>query len=113
MIDPVFIGVSDFARSLAFYDTVLVELGCKRGMDIDVDGKKAAGYNPDARPMFWIDRLAGCMNAIAPSSSFHLAFTAKTRSAIDAFYTKNIASEVRNNGKPGLDLPPAAAFIAY
>jgi hypothetical protein len=105
--------VSDFVRCLAFYDTVLVELGCKRGMDIDVDGKKAAGYSPDARPMFWICDLEGCMNAIAPSSGFHLAFSATTRSTIDAVYTKALASGARNNGKPGLGLPPAAAFIAY
>ena len=105
--------MSDFVRCLAFYDTVLVELGCKRGMDIDVDGKQAAGYSPDARPMFWIDRLAGCMNAIAPSSGFHLAFSEKTRITVDAFYTKSRASGARNNGKPGLGFPPAAAFIAY
>lgn len=102
MIDHLSIGVSDLVRSLAFYDIVLAELGFKRCMNVEVDGKKAVGYGYDRRPIFWIGHQNGDMTAIAPSSGFHIAFQATSRVAVDAFYRAAMAAGATDNGKPGL-----------
>ncbi|WP_437815358.1 VOC family protein [Sorangium sp. So ce1078] len=51
------IGVSDVARSAAFYDAVLGALGYRRVMQLPDDtGADAVGYGADY-PAFWIDRF--------------------------------------------------------
>lgn len=104
MIDHLSIGVSDFALSLAFYDTVLAELGFKRCMDIEFDGIKAAGYGSDSdtEPLFWIGQKNELTTAITPSAGFHIAFQATTQSGVDAFYREAMAAGATDNGKPGL-----------
>jgi len=100
MIDHVSIGVSDFQRSLAFYDAVLTPLGYDRCFAVD-GVKQWAAYGPDKRPLFWLARREE-MKSIVPSEGFHLAFQAKSRGDVDAFYAAAIASGARDNGSPGL-----------
>ncbi|MCL1467785.1 VOC family protein [Argonema galeatum] len=102
MIDHLSIGVSDFARSLAFYDTVLAELGFKRCMAMNLATKKVAAYGPSDQPIFWIGRQEQLTTAITPSAGFHIAFQATTRTAVDAFYRVAMADGATDNGKPGL-----------
>ena len=93
MLDHISLGVSDFARSRAFYDRALAPLGLKVLMG---DEATYGGYG-DSRPFFWIGRLEG-----EPSARAHVAFTAPNRATVDAFYGAAIAAGGRDNGGPGL-----------
>ena len=56
LIDHITFGVTDFARSTAFYDRAFLPLGVKRLFDVPLehsDGVHVTGYG-DERPWFWI-----------------------------------------------------------
>lgn len=91
MIDHLGIAVRDVGASKAFYSTVLGQLGYAVVMEFE----GAVGIGPPGRPQFWV--AAG--PATAP---MHLAFEAKTRDAVDAFYKAAIAAGAKDNGAPGL-----------
>jgi catechol 2,3-dioxygenase-like lactoylglutathione lyase family enzyme len=95
MLDHVSIGVSDFARSKAFYEQALKPLGITVVMG---DGRASAGFG-DTRPFFWIGQADG-----AVSERVHVAFTAASRAAVDAFYAAALAAGGLDNGPPGLRL---------
>lgn len=101
MIDHISIGVSNFQRSLAFYDSIMPTLGFKRFFAMD-NVKQIAAYGSD-KPVFWLGRRnEEAFNSIVSPPGFHLAFPAANRSAVDAFYAAAIASGGTDNGKPGL-----------
>jgi len=93
MLDHVSLGVSDFARSKAFYDRALSPLGLKVVMG---DDRTHSGFGDD-RPFFWIGRPDG-----SASQRVHVAFTAKDRATVDAFHAAALAAGGRDNGRPGL-----------
>lgn len=93
MLDHVTIGVSDFARACQFYDAALAPLGVTR---LYGDGAHFAGYGEAPRAWFWI----GIRDAV--TSGAHIAFAAKTRAAVDAFYRAALAAGGRDNGAPGI-----------
>jgi catechol 2,3-dioxygenase-like lactoylglutathione lyase family enzyme len=98
MLDHIGFPVSDFARSVAFYDAALAPLGARRLMEVtaEMTGDAAhAGYGVQ-KPDFWIgtgDALKGRL---------HVAFTAENRAAVDAFYAAAMAAGAADNGPPGL-----------
>ena len=98
MLDHITFGVTDFARSVAFYDTTLAPLGMRRLFDVPKDGPDDAdvtGYGAD-RPFFWIaehDPTHG---------KLHIALSAKSRAEVDAFHAAGLAAGGRDNGAPGL-----------
>ncbi|XXR60006.1 VOC family protein [Sorangium sp. So ce385] len=106
------IGVSDVARSAAFYDAVLGALGYRRVMQLPEDtGADAVGYGVD-HPAFWIDRFH------PHSTRNHTAFAARSRAEVDAFHAAALRSGGTDNGPPGLrdtaeGYPPGyyAAFV--
>jgi catechol 2,3-dioxygenase-like lactoylglutathione lyase family enzyme len=111
MIDHTGIGVSDVARSAAFYDAVLAALGLRRVIELpEKGGSDAVGYGVDY-PVFWIDRFH------AHSVKQHTAFVARSRAAVDAFYAAGLKAGGTDNGAPGLrehkGYPPGyyAAFV--
>ncbi|MEM6374733.1 MAG: VOC family protein, partial [Pseudomonadota bacterium] len=55
MIDHITFGVSDFARSVAFYDAAFAPLGITRlhSGSPEEDGAAFTGYGAD-HPFFWI-----------------------------------------------------------
>lgn len=91
MLDHVTIGVSDYARSEAFYDQALSPLGLRWLMG----GTGFAGYG-DARPFFWIG------GAERPAGPVHVAFAAADRAAVDAFHAAALEAGGRDNGGPGV-----------
>lgn len=93
MLDHVSIKVADFARSKAFYDKALAPLGLKMVMG---DGQFFAGYG-DERPFFWIGQNQGPVG-----TGTHIAFSAKDRATVDAFYAAAMAAGGADNGGPGL-----------
>ncbi|MEL6641505.1 MAG: VOC family protein [Pseudomonadota bacterium] len=98
MIDHITIGVSDFSRTVAFYDRCLAPLGVSRLFTVPpehTDGVSVTGYGDD-RPWFWIaeeDPTRG---------KLHVAFSAEDRTSVDAFYNAAIAAGGKDNGPPGL-----------
>jgi catechol 2,3-dioxygenase-like lactoylglutathione lyase family enzyme len=96
MIDHTGIGVSDVARSAAFYDAVLGALGLRRSIQLPPnDGSDAVGYGVDY-PVFWIDRFH------PHGVKQHTAFVAKSRAEVDAFYEAALKTGGTDNGPPGL-----------
>ena len=93
MLDHVSLGVSDFARSKAFYDQALAPLALKV---LFGDNESYGGYGDD-QPFFWIGKAEA-----GPSARTHVAFTANDRPTVDAFYAAAIAAGGRDNGGPGL-----------
>jgi catechol 2,3-dioxygenase-like lactoylglutathione lyase family enzyme len=98
MIDHITFGVSDFARSTAFYDRALAPLGVKRLFDVPLEhsgGVSATGYGDD-RAWFWIAEQD------ATRGKLHVAMLASSRAAVDAFHREALAAGGRDNGAPGL-----------
>ena len=78
MIDHVGIQCADMAASADFYDAVLAPLGGKRIMDFGV----AVGYGTPGHPDFWIGRH----ETGEGFRESHLAFSAPSREAVQAFF---------------------------
>lgn len=95
MIDHITFGVTDAARSVAFYDSALAPLGLHRLVDIVDDGVRVVGYG-DGHPGFWMAEEK------ATSGIFHVAFRAKSRADVDAFHAAALAAGGTDNGPPGL-----------
>ena len=91
MLDHVSLKVSDPQRSMAFYDAALKPLGLSKLME---GGPLFAGYG-DVRPFFWVGKGDG-------AGGTHVAFGAKDRTTVDAFYQAAIAAGGRDNGPPGV-----------
>jgi len=98
MIDHIGFPVADYARSKAFYTQVLAPLGFSLIMEVrqDRNGSPAAGFGADGKPDFWIGGEGGL------NRPMHVAITARTRAAVDAFYRAALAAGGRDNGAPGL-----------
>jgi catechol 2,3-dioxygenase-like lactoylglutathione lyase family enzyme len=93
MIDHISIKVSDFQRSLAFYDRALEPLGYVR---VFVNEKEQyAGWAGRDRERIWIGRG----NA---GGEFHVAMLAPDRATVRRFYEVALAAGGRDNGAPGL-----------
>lgn len=92
MIDHIGFGVSDIDKSKAFFVAALELLGYK----ITKEGEYGVGFGPAKRPTLW---LAPANAAVAP---IHVAFPAKTRGIVDAFYKAAPATGGTDNGAPGL-----------
>jgi catechol 2,3-dioxygenase-like lactoylglutathione lyase family enzyme len=99
VLDHIGLPVSDFAKSKAFYTTVLASLGMQLLMDMDLsDEGGPAGYAGfgAARPQFWIG------TGKPFTGRLHVAFAAKDRAQVRAFYEAALASGAKDNGPPGL-----------
>jgi len=98
MLDHIGIGISDFARARAFYDKALSPLGIGLVMEVTAEqtgDHPAAGFGSQGKPYFWF----GVADDIARA---HIAFAAKDRASVDAFYKAAIAAGGKDNGAPGL-----------
>jgi len=104
MLHHLSFGVADLARSAAFYDATLSPLGYVRVLTHEPGAgyKEAAiGYGlPDAEDEFAI-RLRPQGN-VAPGDGFHVAFRARSREAVTAFYRAALENGGRDDGGAGL-----------
>ena len=91
MIDHTGVNVSDAAKSKVFYKAALAPLGYAMLMDGDGYG----GFGVAPKPDFWVGE--GKPN-VPP---VHVAFSARTRADVDAFYKAAMAAGGRDNGPPG------------
>src|SRR3569833_4305761 len=103
MIAHTSLAISDYKRSKSFNIEALEPLGYKNNMEYG----EAAGFNEGKNTDFWISKE----DTVVPT---HLAFQAKDRRQVEAFYKTALASGAKDNGKPGYrDYSPGyfAAFV--
>jgi catechol 2,3-dioxygenase-like lactoylglutathione lyase family enzyme len=92
MIDHVTAKVGDFEQGKNFYSQALAPLGYSLKMEFP----GAAGFGPaDGGPDFWI-------GTNEERGATHVAFSARDRGAVDAFYEAATAAGGKDNGAPGL-----------
>ena len=99
MLDHIGLAVADFDRARAFYQAALKPLGLGVVMEVTAEetgGDAHAGFGDEGKPFFWIGTGA------KPKGGAHVAFAARTRAEVDAFYAAAIAAGGRDNGAPGL-----------
>ena len=98
MIDHIGFPVSDYARAKTFYLQALAPLDYTLIMEVgqQENDALAAGFGADGKPDFWI----GGEGAL--DRPLHVAFVAKDRAMVDAFYKAALAAGGRDNGAPGL-----------
>jgi catechol 2,3-dioxygenase-like lactoylglutathione lyase family enzyme len=90
-------AVTDLARSGAFYDATLSVLGHVR-----VWARAAAiGYGPPGSGDQFAIKLQSDRVSV-PRQGFHVAFSAPSREAVDAFYAAALAHGGKDNGGSGL-----------
>ncbi len=95
--------VSDYAKSKEFFGKALAPLGYKSNMEYG----EAAGFNDGKNTDFWIAKS----DRVVPH---HLAFEARSRDEVEAFYRAALAAGGLDNGGPGYrDYWPGyyAAFV--
>jgi catechol 2,3-dioxygenase-like lactoylglutathione lyase family enzyme len=99
MLDHIGLSVTDFERAKAFYHAALKPLGLGAIMEVTAEetgGDAHAGFGENDKAFFWIGTGA------KPRGGTHVAFTAKTRAEVEAFYRAALAAGGRDNGAPGL-----------
>jgi catechol 2,3-dioxygenase-like lactoylglutathione lyase family enzyme len=95
MIDHLTFGVSDFDRSVRFYDRALAPLGIRRLSDDASARERTTGYG-DRRPWLWIaERPTG-------AGPLHIGIRASSRESVDDFYGEALSTGGTDNGPPGL-----------
>jgi catechol 2,3-dioxygenase-like lactoylglutathione lyase family enzyme len=94
MLDHVGFGVTDYARSKAFYERALAPLGITLLMEPVAE---AAGFGRDGKPFFWIETRGP-----AVTGGLHVAFATADRPTVDAFHEAALAAGGTDNGAPGV-----------
>jgi catechol 2,3-dioxygenase-like lactoylglutathione lyase family enzyme len=98
MIDHTGLHVSDPAVSKRFYEEALAPLGYTLLLEIPTEytgGKRVYGYGVAPKPDFWVTE------GTPETPKLHVAFRARDRATVDAFYRAAIAAGGRDNGAPG------------
>lgn len=91
MIAHTSLPVSEYAKAKDFYTKVLATLGYTQNMEYG----ESAGYNDGENTDFWI---ATNEKGVVPS---HVAFAAKNKEQVDAFYKTALELGATDNGAPG------------
>jgi catechol 2,3-dioxygenase-like lactoylglutathione lyase family enzyme len=101
ILDHISLTVSQYARSVAFYERALAPLGITKIMEFG----EACGFGTNGKPDFWIGggraafQTAEQLTVITP---LHVAFVAKDRAAVDAFHRAALEAGGKDNGAPGI-----------
>ena len=98
ILDHVGFPVTNYARSIAFYKAALAPLGIVLLKEYKLSDEGDDGYAGfgRTRPQFWFgtgEPLKGRL---------HVAFAAKDRDEVMAFYQAALAAGATDNGAPGL-----------
>jgi catechol 2,3-dioxygenase-like lactoylglutathione lyase family enzyme len=96
MIDHMGVPVANVDRSIAFYEQALAPLGIVLVMKLPPEFGAGAGFGPKGKPEFWIDASK------PPTDRIHVAFRAKSRADVQAFYAAALAAGGTDNGPPGV-----------
>ena len=95
MLHHISLAVADLVAAGAFYDAALGALGYRR---VFAD-ESAIGYGiEDGKDKFCLKRRP---KSVSPALGFHLAFSAPSRAAVDAFHQRGLQVGGSDNGAPG------------
>lgn len=101
-IDHVSVGVTNIKRSKAFYDAALAPLDMEPIYPVEFGGQLVGvGYGKPGKPNFWIQLPINGQSA-SMGNGVHIAFHAKTREAVDAFFLAALEQGGAEDGRPGL-----------
>lgn len=92
MIDHLTITVSDLQKAVRFYEKALKPLGYSMVMAYE----QYRAFGPKGKPVFFLK------HGEPASLPMHLAFAAKDRAAVDAFYKAAIRAGGQDFGAPGV-----------
>ncbi|HVN02063.1 MAG TPA: VOC family protein [Caulobacteraceae bacterium] len=98
MLGHISFGVSDLRRSSAFYDAALASLGYGRVFT----SERAVGYGAPGSAGDGLALILQPDSVRPPGPGFHLAFTAPSRQAVDAFHRAALQNGGLDEGGPGL-----------
>jgi catechol 2,3-dioxygenase-like lactoylglutathione lyase family enzyme len=97
MLHHISLPVSDMDASARLYDAAFAALGYVRVWSFP----EAIGYGlPGGGDKFALKKRTESVQS--PSAGFHLAFSAPSRDAVDAFWAAACAAGATDNGPPGL-----------
>ncbi|MEW5743337.1 MAG: VOC family protein [Myxococcota bacterium] len=92
MIDHLTISVTDLQKAISFYEKALKPLG----YSLVMAHEQYRAFGEKGKPTFWIK------HAEVATPPMHLAFVAKDRAAVDAFYKAALSAGAQDFGAPGL-----------
>ena len=95
ILSHISLGTNHFDAAVAFYDSVLAPMGCKRIME----HPGAVAYGK-VYPEFWVGTPMDGRPA-AVGNGTHVGFIAPTKEAVHAFYKAAIAAGAVDGGAPG------------
>jgi catechol 2,3-dioxygenase-like lactoylglutathione lyase family enzyme len=95
MIDHIGLSVVDYERSKAFYARALAPLSYEVIMEVTEVGPWA-GLGTGGKPDFWLGK------GEATTPRLHVAFRARDRATVRAFYDAATKAGAKDNGPPGL-----------
>ncbi len=105
MIDHFTLSVIDLQKAVVFYEKALAPLGYSLVSAFE----QYRGFGPKGKPSFWVK------HAEISTTPMHIAFSASSRAAVDAFHQAALAAGARDDGQPGVrgDYHPNyyAAFV--
>ncbi len=97
MFGHISFGVSDLARSTAFYDAIMTALGYCRV----VTGPDCVGYGISGTRTDRLLLILKPQPIAPPGPGFHLAFAAPSRDAVDRFHAAALQFGGTDEGTPG------------
>lgn len=92
MIDHVLLEVSNLGKFKAFYKAALRPLG----FTVQIDGEKFVGFGTEDRVPFFL--YPGKKRDLTRNT--HVAFSAKTRKAVNDFHRLGVKAGGKSNGAP-------------
>ncbi|MCU7918422.1 MAG: VOC family protein [Candidatus Thiodiazotropha sp. (ex Dulcina madagascariensis)] len=95
IISHLSVGTNDFERAVAFYDKVLLTLGCKQLMKYP----GAAAYGREY-PEFWVQIPIDGKPATVGNGS-HIGFVANSKETVHAFHEAALDEGGKDDGAPG------------
>lgn len=104
MIDHISIAVNDLARSAAFYENLLANIGLTRL----VDRPNTVGFGKKY-PEFWLNARPDRMPEPSGTGT-HICLRARNEAAVDAFFDAALAGGGHSDGEPG---PRQGAMTTY
>ncbi len=94
MFDHVIVDVTDLAASRGLYERALAPLGISVVMEFP---DRCAYGAESGKPQFWL-----AARGTPSARGIHVAFSAESREAVDAFHRAALAAGAADNGSPGV-----------
>jgi len=102
MIDHLSTYAADYLKTKGFYEAAFSPLGYSKqaefvaDWDVDFPTRRACSFGKEGKSIFWV------IESKKDLVGRHVAFSAKTRKGVDAFYNEAIKNGGTDNGPPGL-----------